>query len=114
MIKNSERSNSNLILGIGVEETHHPWSSEGMAFTSWHRLDHLMQTVIPLANIRNIQDEPPLTLAAPPNLPQLVQKSVISAYFQMGQFSNLAVFKVRGHAMRDACVREGKGDKWSE
>lgn len=61
-----------------------------------------------------IADEPCLTLPAPSNLPQLGQKSVISESFQMGQFSNLAYFKARGHAIRYVCVREGRGSCRSE
>ncbi len=55
-----------------------------------------------------------MTLPAPPNLPQLGQKSNISDSLQIGKFNNSAKFKARVYAMRGDCEREGRGDYWRE
>mmetsp|Transcript_9817 Transcript_9817/g.20905 ORF Transcript_9817/g.20905 Transcript_9817/m.20905 type:complete len:211 (-) Transcript_9817:255-887(-) len=101
-------------LGLGWNEAHHPWSSGGTTFSSRHLFNHLVQKVIPLANKYEVSQEPPLTLPAPSNLPQLGEKSVIAETLQVGWFQNMIQFKEKAHSIRDEREKEGRGDQWSE
>ncbi len=97
-------------LGLGWNEAHHPWSSGGTTYSSEHLFNHLIQKVIPLAMECKVPKEPPLTLPAPPNLPQLGEKSVIAETLHVGQFQNVVQFKERVYSIRDEREKEGRGD----
>ncbi len=102
-------------LGLGWNEAHHPWSSGFTTYySSEHLFNHLIKKVIPLATKCEVPKEPLLTLPAPPNFPQLGEKSVIAETLQGGQFQNVIQFKERAHSIRDEREKEGRGDQWSE
>jgi len=88
-------------LGLVWKEAHHSWSSEGTTFTSKYLFNHFVEKVIPLVNEREVPAEPSLTLPAPPKLPHLGEKSVISDSLNIGQFKNVEEFKTTAYAMRD-------------
>ena len=35
-------------LGLGCKDAHHPWSSQGVVFNSWHLLNRLVKKVLPM------------------------------------------------------------------
>ena len=48
-------------LGLGIEESHHPWSENTRSFTSRELLDHLVDKVFPHEKTIIFPTEAPIT-----------------------------------------------------
>ena len=53
-------------LGLGLTESHHPYSKAGYVYTPADLMEHFVKTVLPLAVTNTVPNEPPLDL---PGLP---------------------------------------------
>ncbi len=47
-------------LGLGWEEAHHPWSKNKHIYTASELLKHLCEVVIPLQDVKEVPDQPPI------------------------------------------------------
>ena len=54
-------------LGLGWEEAYHPWSKNKHIYEPSELLEHLVTTVIPLQDTKEIPDKPPLELPKCPD-----------------------------------------------
>ena len=60
-------------LGLGWTKAHHPWSSKDHGtYNAKYLLKWLTNTVIPLADVNDKPDEPPLKMPTPPQRRSLV------------------------------------------
>ncbi len=62
-------------LGLGWEEAHHPWSKNKHIYTASELLKHLCEVVIPLQDVKEVPDQPPIKLPARPDSFTLGTKS---------------------------------------
>jgi hypothetical protein len=62
-------------LGLGWEETHHPWSKNRHQYTALELLKHLCEVVIPLPNVKEVPNQAPIKLPTWPDSFMLGTKS---------------------------------------
>ena len=103
------------VLGLGLDEAHHPWSEKSHGkYTSRELLIHLVDKVIPLENQMIIPSEAPTSA---PQLPTLHKVGTISdlALDKVKQTEDeLVQFKVDGNVELKRREDEGLLDLWSE
>ena len=63
------------VLGFGWKDLHHPWSKDGVAYTSQQLLDYLVDVILPEERKRGIPAKPQMNLPSRKNLPQLGGKT---------------------------------------
>ena len=52
-------------LGLGWDDAHHPWSKDGVPFTSQLLLKHLVDNILPMERELEIPPEPPIKFSSP-------------------------------------------------
>jgi hypothetical protein len=62
-------------VGLGWEETHHPWLKGGYIYTPIELLEHLTKVVIPLQRYKTVPEHLPMNLLSRPTLPTLGTKA---------------------------------------
>jgi len=79
--------------GLGWKEAHHPWSKNGITFSSKQCIEHLTETVIPLVDILQIPAEPTLKFPSHPELQLLGTQSELSCVYNACNDDELENFK---------------------
>jgi len=97
-------------LGLGWEKAHHPWSKDSVAFTSKQLLAHLMNVVIPLADVLKVPAEAPLKMPAPPPMKNLGTTSDLALDIVKGSDDKLAEFKAKTNATLQQMYADGERD----
>ena len=58
-------------LGLGWDEAYHAWSCNGIDYKPLHFFRFLVNVDIPLKGEKEVPEEPPVELPAPPDMPTL-------------------------------------------
>lgn len=105
-------------LGLGWEDAHHPWSEGGPAgrnsFTSKRLFEHLVEVVIPMADVLEVPTEPPVTIPTLPNMQTLGTMSELAEDLEKLSEEKLIDFKKKAHDEIDQREERGDGDRWYE
>jgi hypothetical protein len=92
---------------------HHPWSANGEVFNSKYLLNHLIQTVLPLAKKLEIPDDVPIHFQTPPDSVVLGTEPELTFQFKYRNENVIDDFKTSARSKRKCLEDEGKMDCWS-
>ena len=101
-------------LGLGWDEAYHAWSCNGVDYTPLHLFRFLVDVVIPLKGEKEVPEEPPVELPAPPDMPTLGKTSSDANGLSDTHNDRLKAFKAKWRSERDNRMERGEGDKWSK
>ena len=82
-------------LGLGWEDAHHSWSSQGVVFNSQQLLNHLIEKVIPMTGQREVPSEPPISFPEPQEMMTLGTESELAFVYKFGTIENIQEMKAR-------------------
>ena len=100
-------------LGLGWTKAHHPWSSKDHGtYNAKYLLKWLTNTVIPLADVNDKPDEPPLRMPTPPQRRALGTTSALANEFKAGNSDQREQVREGGNMEREKRMSEGRGDKF--
>ena len=80
-------------LGLGIEDSHHPWSENTRSFTSRELLDHLVHKVIPHEKTRILPTEAPITAPTLTTFQKVVNVGAVIG----ASVGKIIVFFMRGY-----------------
>jgi hypothetical protein len=101
-------------LGLGWDKAHHPWSRGEVIYGPDELFKHLVETVIPLADVEKIPDEPPLNMPSPPEMHALGTTANVGLNLQNNNAADIAKMRAEGYKERDRREAAGDGDRWGE
>ena len=100
-------------LGLGWTKAHHPWSSKDHGtYKSTHLLKLLTDIVIPLTDVNDKPDEPPLKMSTPSQRRALGTTSTLANGFKAGNRDQREQVREGGNTEREKRMSEGRGDKF--
>ncbi len=103
-----------ILVGLGWEQAHHPWSKNGKVYSATHLLANLCSVVIPLAKQLIIPDDAPVKLPTAPDVCTLGTLSAIGEELETKCLETVTEFKREGREERDRQENQGLGDRWGE
>ena len=101
-------------LGLGWEDSYHPWSAVGHTYNSEELLEHLLEVVIPMSSTRDIPLEPPMNVPKMPEIKSLGTVSHLAMDQERMSEDKLESLKEKGWAEKNMCEERGEGDGWAE
>ena len=102
-------------LGLGWIEAHHPWSKKGHGtFSPTELLDHFVKVVLPLADIKEVTNEPPLELPGLPNICRIGTRAQDCIELEDALNSEDREFRLQALHKREKLEDDGFGDQLME
>ena len=103
-------------LDLRWDKAHHPWSSktEGGSFDSKYLFDWLVDVVIPLKDIEEMPDGPPVNMPSPPKIHFLGTTSDLALKLKEGNDERRCKLVSESTKERDEREERGFGDRWAD
>ena len=99
--------------GLGWEDAHHPWSSQGVVFNSQQLLNHLIEKVIPMTGQQEVPSEPLINFPEPLDMMILGTESELTFVYKFGTIENIQELKTSAASRSDTMEAEGTSDCWA-
>jgi hypothetical protein len=101
-------------LGLGWEEAHHTWSKNKHQYTALELLKHLCEVVIPLQDVKEVPNQPPIELLTRPISITLGTKSADLIQLDDGALAEEERIRLNAMLERDQREDSGFGDQLME
>jgi hypothetical protein len=101
-------------LGLGWEEAHHPWSKNRHQCTASELLTHLFEDVIPLQDVKEVPNQPPIKLPTQLDSFMLGTKSDNLIQLDDGALARENCIRLNAMLERDQREMSGFGDQLIE
>jgi hypothetical protein len=98
-------------LGLGWEETHHPWSKNKHQYTALELLKHLCEVDIPLQDVKEVPNQAPIKLPAQPDRFTLGTKSADLIELDNGAMARKERIRLNAMLEQDQRDNSGFGDQ---
>ena len=97
-------------LGLGCKEAHHPWSEDGVDYSSDYLFKFLCDNVILLFKTKEVPDGPPIELLAPLDIRQL--GTVTNDCQAVTREDSFKEFESKWAEEIEKREEKGVGDRW--